>query len=113
MPDIDLSIDRPKMKSYFFGEAEDRIQNSEEDRTPPEPQTANAEKVEDRSPRTSNPEKGEVRQLWPLRPGGRFPPSQPFPAFFISFDCCVRSTLSFVLNRHGLFTLSASKIVQL
>ena len=49
MPDIDLSIDRPKMKSYFFSETEGGKQKTEDRRTPnpgtpnPELRTANGE----------------------------------------------------------------------
>ena len=97
MPDIDLSIDRPKMKSYFFSETEDRRQKNREPRTPnPELRTANGElrtvNCEHREDRTQNSE--------PQTPN-------------CEFVCRVRSTLSFVLNRHGLFTFAVSKIVQL
>jgi len=33
MPDIDLSIDRPKMKSYFFSETEGGKQKTEKQKT--------------------------------------------------------------------------------
>ncbi len=83
MPDIDLSIDRPKMKSYFFSETEGGRRKN------PELRTVNCEHREDR---TQNSE--------PQTPN-------------CEFVCRVRSTLSFVLNRHGLFTFAVSKIVQL
>jgi len=45
MPDIDLSIDRPKMKSYFFSETEDRRQKTEDRRQKnPELRTVNCER---------------------------------------------------------------------
>jgi hypothetical protein len=76
MPDIDLSIDRPKMKSYFFGsqKAEGRRQDTEDRR----------QKTEDRrqknpESRTPRRERAEVRQLWPLRPGDAVPRSRGSP----------------------------------
>ena len=88
MPDIDLSIDRPKMKSYFFSETEGGRRKTEE-------------------PRTAN---GELRTVNCERREDRIQNSKPQNSEFV---CRVRSTLSFVLNRHGLFTFAVSKIVQL
>jgi len=44
MPDIDLSIDRPKMKSYFFSETEGGKQKTEKQKTEEPLRTVNCER---------------------------------------------------------------------